>query len=794
MNDLAFAFRALRRSPGFTLVALLTLALGVGANSAIFSVVDGVLLKPLQLNDPSRLVALGEQTKQTAATALNSTSPGSFYDWQSHATKFHIAGMSGTSGVLTGHGDPQPLVGVRSIGGLMDVLGVQPLFGRLLTVADEDPSAPRTIVLSFDAWRRLFGEDRNILGTPIDLSGVTQTIVGVMPAGFTFPGAPIDFWTPSRYDAQFRANRDQYFIDVVGRLTPGTTLAQAQAEMSTIGERLARDWPKYNQGMHIAVVPLQQSIVGDVRNRLLVLMGAVAFVLLITCANLGNLLLARASTRRREIAVRQALGAGRTRIVRQMLTESMVLALVGGTLGLLVGKVFLRVLLAAQATTNLPRVEEITLDGRVLVFTLLISVAAGLVFGCIPAWQSSGDRFTDALRDGSRGSARHQVARGALVVSELALAMVLLTGAGLLLRSFALLQRVNPGVRSDHVLTFSISPRAPSPSFFSTALDQLRAIPGVKSVALTSGLPIAGRAGGAWFNRIDRPLPDNVQPTGEPYRVVTPDYFATVGIPLRRGRFIDASDRREVPVIVVNEALVKKYYPGEDPIGKLIYLGAPENRLFDSAPIVGVVGDTHDAGLGVDALPTVYIPQAVIPKWTGFNVVIRTSGEPNAIVGDARRVFRALDPTLPLRRIQTLDDVVSASTAPARWSTILLGVFAGVALVMAVLGVFGVLSFIVTQRTRELGIRIALGASASRVQRLVIVRGMALAACGLAVGIVGSLALSRFMSTLLYGVTTTDPTTFIGVSAILVIAAALASYLPARRATRVDPIIALRAE
>ena len=793
-HDLTFALRALRRAPGFTLVALLTLALGVGANTAIFSVVNAVLLTPLRITDPSRLVALGEQPKSAPPSTVGGvTSPGSFYDWQAHASTVRTAGFSSSSGVLTGHGDPQQLVGAMSIGGLMDVLAVQPLFGRLLTVADEDPAAARAIVLSFDAWHRLFGDDRAVIGKAIDLNGTPRTIVGVMPAGFTYPGAPIDFWVPSRYDAAFRANRDQYFIQVVGRLAPNATIDQARTEMTTIFARLERDWPMYNQGNRIVVQPLQDTIVGGVRRQLAVIMGAVAFVLLITCANLGNLLLARASTRRREIAVRHALGAARSRIARQLLTESVVLALAGGLAGLVVGKAFLKLLLAAQVTTNLPRADEIALDGRVLLFTLAISIVAGLFFGSIPAWQLSRARSTDALRDGGRGSSGQQWARSALVVSELALAMILLSGAGLLLRSFALLQRVNPGVRVDHVLTFSVSPNDAA-SFFPRAVEQLRTLPGVKSVALASTMPISGRQIGAWFNRIDHPLPANVQPTGEAYRVVTPEYFATVGIALRRGRLVDASDRVESPGIVVNEALVKKYYPNEEPLGKPVYLGAPDNRLFDRAPIVGVVADTRDAGLGSDPLPTIYIPLAVMPKWKYLSFAVRTESEPTAIVKEVRQVLHALDPGVPVRDVQTLEEIVSAAVAPARWSMTLLAVFAGVALVMAVLGVFGVLSFIVTQRTRELGIRIALGATSRGVERLVVARGLALVLAGLIVGLAGALVLTRFMASLLYGVTPTDPLTFGGVALVLVTAAAVASYLPARRATRVDPIIALRAE
>ena len=791
-QDLSFAFRGLRRAPMFALIAVATLALGIGANTAIFSVVDAVLLTPLKLGDPGRLVALGERGKNSSPNALNSTSPASFYDWKSSSKTLRIAGFSGVSGVLTGHGEPQQLPGTSSIGGLLDVAGVRPYLGRLINESDEDPAAPQVIVLSYDAWQRIFGEDRSVIGKTLDLNGTARTIVGVMPRGFSYPGAPNDFWVPSRFDGTFRANRDQYFISVIGRLADGATLETARAEMDVIADRLNRDWPKYNRGTRISVLPLQETIVSVVRRQLFVLMGAVGFVLLITCANLANLLLARAGARRREIAVRQALGANRQRIVRQLLTESAVLALLGGLGGLIVGKSFLKLLLAAQVTTNLPRADEITLDGRVMLFAALASVVAGLLFGSAPAWQLS--RSSDALRQGTRGSAGGQWMRNVLVVSELALAMILLTGAGLLLQSFSRLSRVDPGVKTEGRITFSLRLRESHPDFAPSAIDQISAVPGVKTVAVASSLPITGRSNGAWFNRIDKPLPEDVVPSGEAYRVVTPTYFDAVGVPLRLGRLLTSADRQEAPAIVINEALSKKYYPNENPLGKLVYLGAPDNRLFSSAPIVGVVGDTRDAGLGSDPLPMVYIPLAVMPKWPSLSFVIRTNGNPSSVVNSARSIIRSMVPNTPIQNVRTLEEVVSAATAPARWSATLLGTFAAVAVVMAVLGVFGVLSFLVAQRTRELGIRLALGASTTAVQRLVVARGLAIVALGVGIGLVGAYGLTQFMQTLLYDVTPTDPGTFAGVAGLLFVAAGLASYLPARRATRVDPMIALRAE
>jgi putative ABC transport system permease protein len=791
MQDLKFAGRALRRSPGFASVAVLTLALGVGANTAIFSVVNGVLLRPLPVEDPDRLFAIGEQSTSTPDD-ISVTVPANVYDWQRSATTMRIAGFAATAGTITGRGEPQMLRGTMSVGGIFGVLGIRPFLGRPLTVVDEELASPQVIVLSYETWRELFGEDRRSLGQTITVNGTPRTIVGVMPPGYSFLGGPSAFYVPSRFDAAFRQNRDQGFITTVGRLNRGATIDRARAELATIVARQRRDFPTADAKLAILARPLQEMVVGNTRAQLLVLMGAVAFVLLITCANLGSLLLARAHARRREMAVRQALGAGQGRIARQLLTESVLLALLGGAVGIFIGRAFLSLLLRADAATNLPRAGEIVLDGRVFAFTITVSLLAGLVFGSIPAWQLARGGSNEFLREGGKGSTRGTFARSVLVVSELGLAMVLLIGAGLLLRSFDLLRRVNPGIRPEHVLTFSVRLPSANPNFFPQSIERIRALPGVQSAALTSQLPVSGPGIAAGFARLDKSIAANS--TVEAYRVVTPQFFATVGVSLRRGRLLDATDRAESPVVVVNEALVRRYYPSEDPLGKPIYMGAPDNRLFPRATIVGVVSDTRDGGLGSDPLAIVYIPLSVMPKWPAMSYVVRTAGDPTSVVSAARAVIRELDSNLPIRNVQTMDDVLATAVAPARWSSTLLGVFAGVALVIAILGVFGVLSFVVTQRTREIGIRIALGATPGHVRRMVVTRGLGMATLGLGFGLVGALWLTRFMESLLYGVTATDPLTYCVVATILVLTAVLASYLPARRATRVDPISALRAE
>ena len=790
-QDVRLALRTLTRNWSFTAIAVLTLALGIGANTAIFTIVDGVLLRQLPLADPQTLVAVGESSSDGG---LNSTTPGSFFDWESSSQSLELAAYYAVSGTVSGPAEPERLQGVRVVGGLFELLRAQPLFGRTLRESDEDPTVTDAIVLSHATWQRMYGADRGVIGRTLIVNGTPRTIIGVMPPDFRFPDGQAEFWVPARWDAEFRANRDQYMLAVLGRLAPGATVEQARSELATIAARLRSEWALYNSNLRIDVLPLRDVFVGGVRTRLLVAMGAVVFVLLIMCANLGNLLLARATSRRREMAVRQALGAGRGRVVRQLLTESTVLAVIGGAAGVLVGKAFLTLLLAAQATTNLPRVDDIALDGRVLLFTLAISVLAGLFFGSLPAWQLAQARSAEMLRQGSRGSAASGWTRSGLVVSELALAMMLLAGAGLLVRTFQMLQRVDPGFDASSVLTFDVSLPAPDPQFAPATLEALTAVPGVQEVAVISQFPVTGRGVGAWFNRIDRPLPGDVRPQGEAYRVVTPEAFGVLRIPLLRGRLFTTDDTRAQPVVVINEALAQKYYPGEDPLNKEIYLGAPDNRLFDSGVIVGVVGNTRDAGLSAEPVPTVYIPLAVMPEWPFFSYVIRTGVPPMSVANAAREAIRSADATLPVRNVRTGEQVLAEAVAPAQWSMTLLGVFALLAVIMAALGIFGVLSYTVTQRARELGIRLALGAAPRAVRRLVVAQGLALVMLGTAIGLVCAFALVRFMSTLLYGVEPTDPVTFAAVAVALMAVGALASYLPARRATRLDPVIALRME
>jgi predicted permease len=794
-HDIRYAIRALLRMPGFAAVAILSLALGIGANTAIFSVVNAVLLQPLAFADPDRLIGIGEGVDGAPPGQQNSTSPGTFFDLKAQTKAFSgMAAFTGTQGALVGRGEPEMLQGFATVGGMFDVLGVRPLLGRTPTLADESPDAEAVVVLSHETWTRFFGTDRDVVGKSINLAGASATIIGVMPESFRFPDGSAQYWVAWRMKPEFRANRDQYQLGIVARLRPGVSLDAATAELAVVASRLRSDWAQYNTGLRLDAVPLRDAIIGSAQRPLYLLMGAVGLVLLIACANIGNLLLARATGRRREFAVRQALGAGSGRITRQLLTESVLLAMLGGIAGVFLGRWLLSVLVTSS-TVGLPRIEEIGLDGRVLLFTLTISVLAGIAFGMLPAKRLSSARATDALRAGNRAAGGDRWTRGALVVSELALAVVLLAGAGLLLRSFALLQRVDPGFATERLLTFTVSTRNGTPAFFDESLARIRALPGVRDAAIISQLPVSGRGIGAWFNMYDRPVGTNETPPAVAYRVASSEYFSTTGIPLRRGRLTTVEDRLDNhPSVLVNEALARQYWPDGDPIGRDIYLGAPDNRIFPRGTIVGIVGDTKDAGLSADALPTVFIPTGMMPTWRFFSYIIRTEVDPATLSAPVRAEIRALDASIPIRNMQTMDQILSSAVGPARWSMTLLGLFAAMALVLAGVGIFGVLSFTVAQRTRELGIRMALGAAPRTLRLMVLAQGMGLAITGVVLGLGGALALTRLMSSMVYGVRTTDPLTYVGVAVVLVGVGAVASYLPARRATEVSPLVALRSE
>lgn len=798
--DLRYTLRQLRKRPGFTAIAVATLALGIGANAAIFSVVNGVLLRPLPFPDPDRLVMLWERDL-TDGAGEGPTTPGTFSDWRRDATAFgSLAAFSITTRNIAGPGEPERAVGALSVGSIFDVLDVPALLGRTFTTAEDRPGGERVVVLSHRAWQRLFGGDPAAIGRTLTLHDDAYTLIGVMPPAFRFPDAEVDFWIPSYMSDSFRDDRTQYFLRVLGRLRPETTLERARAEMETIMARLRAAHPRANRDSGVSLVPLRKEYVGDVRSRLLVLMGAIGLVLLIACANLINLLLARSAGRRREIALRGALGASRARLVRQLLTESIALAFLGGAAGLLLGAFLLDVLLGILPA-DLPRAQEIHLDRHVLGFTLAVSLLAGLATGILPALSDSRSASREALRESDRVSASGGRVRGGLVAAELALAVVLLAGAGLLVRSLWLLQRVDPGVRVANVLTFQVSlpaSRYPEPhqrlEFFRAAVERVGAVAGVRSASIVNFLPVTGAGVGAWLNIMDRPLPEDRTPPTVRYRVIDPGYLRTMGISLVRGRPLSERDGLRAPAVLINETLAARFWPGEEPLGRQIILGPREEGSFPAAAIVGIVADVRNAGLGEETPPVVYVPHALMPHWSWFTFVVRTGTPPMSVLAAARAEVRAIDAALPIHGVRTMEEVLGESVASTRASAILLGVFAALALAMAALGVFGVLSYTVNRRFRELGIRMALGAEARSVRAMIVRQGLVWALVGIAIGLAGAWVLTRVLSGFLYGISATDPPTFAAVIVFLLAVTTLASYLPARRATRIDPVEALRHE
>ncbi|HYU80473.1 MAG TPA: ABC transporter permease [Vicinamibacterales bacterium] len=799
IQDIRGAVRMLRHAPGFAMVCVATMALAIGANSAIFSVVNGVMLKELPYREANRIVVLGHMSRDRSdPDGLGSTTPGNYYDWQASALGFQsMAAFAYTGRVIAWSGNAERVLGVLSAGSIFEVLGRGAAQGRVFTAADDGPGAAAVVVLSSGLAHRIFGE-RPAVGETIGLDGIPFIVIGVMPRDFAFPDYDAQYWIPARFDAAFRGNRDQYFLQAVARLNSGVTIDQARTQLNAVMDAIRTKYPQYTQNATAGVVPMKDLLVNGVRTRLLTLMGAVVCILLIACANLGNLLLARASTRRREVAVRQALGARPMRLVRQMLTESVFLSTIGGLAGLALGYVLLDVLVASLPQ-NLPRANEIRLDMAVVAFTAAVSVAAGLAFGFFPAVQLTSRSLMEAVREGTRGSGPTGWIRTSLVVAELALALMLLAGAGLLVRSFAKLLEVNPGFRAEQLLTFRIG--VPSDvykgdqrvRFFEDVLARFERLPGVQAATMTSYLPVSGYGTGAWSNIIDQPLPPEKTPPSVAYRVIAPNYFQTMGIARRRGRLLNDRDYGAGrSAVVLSEAAARRFFPDQDPIGKHVYLGAPDNRLFPDAEIVGIVADVAQLSVANPGAEAVYGTHRLMPFWSTFSFAVRTTADPESLTSAIRAQVGQVDPAVPIFAVRTMDDVVALSRAPARSSMMLVTLFAVLAVVLAVIGVFGVLSYTISQRTRELGIRLALGASARNLELLVLAKGMLPVIGGVLLGLAGAFALTQFMESLLFGVTPQDPITFASVAILLTFVAALASYLPARRATRVDPVAVLR--
>ena len=803
-QDAAYALRQLRRSPAFTAVAVLTLGLGIGANTAIYSVVNGVLLRPLPYREPARLV----RVLSTLDDKPNSVSPADFADWRAQARSFDgLAAIStGTENLTGGSAEPERLETARVTANFFGVLGVAPLTGRAFAPGEDAASAAPVVVLGERLWRRRFAADPGLVGRTIALGGVPHTVVGVMPRAATYP-AGVELWLPLVMQPAWLsdASRGARWLRVVGRVGPAGVAASA-AEMREIARRLEALHPDRNTGFSVRVPPLQAYMTGDVRRPLLVLMGGVGFVALIACANVAALLLVRGAARAREMAVRSALGAGRGRLVRQLVTESLVLGLLGGALGLALAVWGTRAFVAF-APSDIPRLDEVAVNGRALAVTGLAALVAGLLFGLLPALHASaaggGSAVAGSLRDGGRGGADRggSRARSALVVAEVALAVALLAGAGLLARSFAELLRVDVGLRTEGVTTFSVSlPDAAYPTeaagrtFTRSLLERVEAIPGVRAAGAISGLPLTGSYFFLSFEVDGRAAPPPGQEASAVVRFTTPGYFAAVGLPLVRGRAFTERDREGAPtVFLINREAARRYFPGEDPLGKRIAMGwRASNGSRMAGEIVGVVGDVKQFGLGGEPTADVYAPADQWP-WSDLTVVMRAErGAP--VAAAARAAVRAVDPNLPVFGLRALDEVVSESVARPRFYMTLLGAFALMAVALAGVGIYGVLSYAVGRRVREIGLRVALGATRARVLRMVVGQGLALAAVGAALGVAGALWLARAMATLLFGVTPGDPVTFVGVVVLFLGVAALACLVPALRAARVDPAVALRAD
>src|SRR5690349_2179626 len=810
LQDCRYSLRRLIKGPGFTLIVILTLALGIGANTAIFSAVNAVLLRPLGYGDPGRLVTIEHLYPSLGGLKAPVSVPG-FLDYQRARSIESIAVEVNWAANLTGQGEPERLQGARATGRFFTTLAVPALHGRTLLPGEDSAGREHVAVLSYGLWQRLFGASGQVVNRSLSLNGESYQVVGVMPRDFRDPqNRDVELWVPLvfRPDQMTDDQRTTEFLNLVARVRPSVPLSQAATEIRTMAEQLKRRYPdNYPPDWSLVTTPLAQHMVGDVRPALLVLLGAVGFVLLIACANVANLLLARAAARSKEIAVRTALGASRDRLIRQLLTESVLLALMGGVLGLFLAFWGVRAIIAINPA-NLPRADEIGVDGPVMLFTLLVSLLTGLLFGLAPAVHTAATDLHGMLKEGGRGSAGDRGGQGLrrmLVVAEVALALTLLTGAGLLIKSFARLQGVDPGFEPDRLLTFNLSlPAARYPSdtaqiaFFDQVIPAISAVPGVRAVGATSVMPFSGgwTTGGFQIEGY-QPPPKQPGPWGD-LRTVRPGYFQTLGIPLRRGRLLEDQDRAgSLEVAVIDDEFVRRYWPHEDPIGKRFTFGPPagatDTTLREWIQVVGVVGHTKQEGLDAENRLQLYLPyrQSGIAALT---FAVRTAGTPEQYVNQVRRAVQSVDPKQPLSGIRPMDELISRSVGQRRPSCMLLSLLHGIALVLASVGIYGLMSYSVAQRSRELGVRIALGAERLDVLRLVLRQGMSLALTGIVIGVGAAFGLSRLIESQLYGIHATDPTTFIAVAVLLGLTALTANLIPAWRATRVDPAVVLREE
>ena len=803
--DIRYALRRLRSTPGFTLIAVITLALGIGANTAIFTVIDAVLLRPLPYRDPAQLVLLSEHTPRFP---LLSVSYQNYVDWREQSKSFTAMGAVRNLGTtLTGSGEPERLTAQMLTASIFDLLGVQAARGRNFLAEDDRQGAPGVAMISYGLWQRHFGGVENIVGQPLTLDNKPYTVVGILPAGFQVLQQSPDVVMPFEPWAKTLPDDRSWHPGIlpIARLKPGVTLEQARSEMATIGKRLEQQYPDFDTGTSIIVNQMQAQLVQNIRPALLMILGAVGFVLLIACTNVANLLLARATARKREIAVRTAIGASRWRVVRLVLTESILLALIGAGLGLLLANAAVPPLLHLGAT-SLPANANVGINSTVLLFTTVLAVLCGMLFGLAPALHMAGLDLRSALNETDRGAVGTGVMklRGALVVSEVALAMLLLVCAGLLIRSFDRLSNVAPGFRVDHILIADllVSPAAHPDkternAFFDRVVERAAALPGVRSAGAASFLPVSGAGAIIHFNIENRPPKNPGEYVMANYRVVSPDYLKTIGIPLLNGRLINDADRENtLPVVVINTTMAKTFFPDESPLGKRLQLGATPDKNTPWMEVIGVVGDVKQS-LASEAPTEMYVPyRQAIKELPVFNLslVLRTSGDPRTLVSSLTSAVHEIDPNQPLVKIRTMEENLSASVAQPRFRTVLLAILAGLALLIAAVGIYGVMAFSVSQRTREIGTRMALGSTSIQIFHLVIGDGLRLTLIGVVTGLVAGVAFARVLSSFLFQIGFVEPFTMLAVAVLLTAVALMACYIPARRATRVDPTVALRYE
>jgi predicted permease len=799
-RDIRYGLRMLARSPGFTIIAVLALALGIGANSAIFSVVNTVLLRPLPYKNPGALVMVWDDQAHLGFPK-DTPSPANFLDWREQNTVFEgMAALAEGSFNLSGVGEPERFDGRRVSVNFFSLLGVEPQVGRAFT-PEEDKPGTRVVILSYGMWQRRFGGDPGVVGRAINLNGESYTVVGVMPGNFQFPTRKDQLWVPIAFAADEAAQRGSHYLEVIARLKPGVTLQQARVEMKTIAARLEKQYPDTNMRVGSVVTPLHEQVVGDIKPALLILLGAVGFVLLIACANVANLLLARAAVRQKEISLRLALGASRARLVRQFLTESVLLAGLGGGAGLLVSLAGIRALKRFIPDT-ISQVQAIDIDSKVLIFTLLVSLATGLIFGLAPAIQASSFNLNETLKEGGRdsgASVRGNRIRGVLIIAEVAVSFILLIGAGLLINSFFHLRTLNPGFRIDHLLTAKVDlsdtkyPDAQRRiAFFEEVVRRVRELPGVQSVAAGGNLPFTYNGDSMSIAAEGVPDPPPDQRPDVVYRTVGPGYLSTMGIPLARGRdFNDQDTLDNTLAVVISEKTAKHYWPNQDPIGKRLKPGSSTSES-PWRTVIGIVKDVRQNDFVAQPKMQMYLSFRQVKFDRANALVVRTTVDPMSLANSVRNAVWAVDKDQPVSNIRSMDEIVSDAVARQRFSMLLLAIFAGVALVLAAVGIYGVMSYSVAQQTREIGIRMALGAQRSDVLRMTIKQGLKLVGLGLLIGLAAAFILTRVMATLLFGISATDPLTFLTISLVLLLVAMLASYIPSVRAMRVDPMVALR--